>query len=294
MNTHEPTPTRPVLFLIDGHSQIYRAYHAIRGLTGPGGRSTNAVYGFVAMLRKLVADQRPAFIACAFDLAGPTFRSELAVDYKANRPAMPDDLVEQIPYVLRACEALGVPAVSCEGFEADDVIGTLTDRATREGCDVVIVTGDKDMFQLVGDGVRLFNPRDDGTWYDADGVREKFGVPPEQVVDVLALTGDPVDNIKGVPGIGDKGARELITAFGSLDALLDRAEEVTQRKYREALLAGRDLARQSRELARIRRDAPVALEVGSARLPRAGPGGMLRALRRTRVQVAPDRVRAHR
>ena len=261
MSTHEPTPTRPVLFLIDGHSQIYRAYHAIRGLTGPDGRSTNAVYGFVAMLRKLVADQRPALIACAFDLAGPTFRSELAADYKANRPQMPDDLVEQIPYVLRACEALGVPAVSCEGFEADDVIGTLTERATREGCDVVIITGDKDMFQLVGDGVRLFNPRDDGTWYDAEGVREKFGVPPELVVDVLALTGDPVDNIKGVPGVGDKGARELITAFGSLDALLERAGEVTQKKYREALLAGRDLARRSRELARIRRDAPVAIGI---------------------------------
>ena len=121
------------------------------------------------------------------------------------------------------------------------------------------------MFQLVGDGVRVFNPRDDGTWYDAEGVREKFGVPPERVVDVLALMGDPVDNIKGVPGIGDKGARELITAFGSLDGLLERAGEVTQKKYREALLAGADLARQSRELASIRRDVPVAFDVEALR-----------------------------
>jgi DNA polymerase-1 len=265
MNTSDPTPPRPILFLIDGHSQIYRAYHAIRGLTGPGGRSTNAVFGFVAMLRKLIADQRPALIGCAFDLAGPTFRSELAADYKANRPAMPDDLVEQIPYVFRACEALGVPTLSSEGFEADDVIGTLAAQAVRSGIDVVIVTGDKDMFQLVGDGVRVFNPRDDGAWYDADGVREKFGVPPESVVDVLALMGDSVDNIKGVPGIGEKGARELLAAFGSLDALLERAGEVTQKKYREALLAGADLARQSRELARIRRDAPVAFDPDALR-----------------------------
>jgi DNA polymerase-1 len=265
MNTQHATTPRPVLFLIDGHSQIYRAYHAIRGLTGPDGRSTNAVYGFVTMLRKLVADQRPELVACAFDLAGPTFRSALAADYKANRPAMPDDLVAQIPLVHRACDALGVPVLSCEGFEADDVIGTVAERATRGGYDVVIVTGDKDMFQLVGDGVRVFNPRDDGTWYDADGVREKFGVPPALVVDVLALTGDPVDNIKGVPGVGDKGARDLIAAFGSLDALLERAAEVTQKKYREALITGADLARQSRELARIRLDAPIAFDVEAFR-----------------------------
>lgn len=265
MNTQQPTTSRQVLFLIDGHSQMYRAYHAIRGLTGPDGRSTNAVYGFVAMLRKLVTDQRPDLVACAFDLAGPTFRSALAADYKANRPAMPDDLVEQIPYVHRACEALGVPILSCEGFEADDVIGTVAERATREGLDVVVVTGDKDMFQLVGGGVRVFNPRDEGTWYDADGVKEKFGVSPGLVVDALALTGDAVDNIKGVPGIGEKGARDLLGTFGSLDALLERAGEVTQKKYREALLANAGLARQARELARIRRDAPVTFEIEAFR-----------------------------
>ena len=265
MTTERRNSSRPVLFLIDGNSQVYRAYHAIRGLTGPDGRSTGAVYGFVAMLRKLVTDQRPDLVACAFDLAGPTFRSEMAADYKANRPPMPDDLVAQIPYVHRACEALGVPILSCEGFEADDVIGTVAERAVREGYQVAIVTGDKDMFQLVGDGVRVFNPRDDGTWYDAEGVREKFGVPPEFVVDVLALMGDAVDNIKGVPGVGEKGARDLITTFGSLDALLARAGEVQQKKYRESLLAHAELAHQSRELARIRRDAPLQFDVPSFR-----------------------------
>ena len=265
MNTQHDAVEPNVLFLVDGHSQMYRAYHAIRGLTGPDGRSTNAVFGFVAMLRKLIADHRPGLIACAFDLAGPTFRDTLAADYKANRPAMPDDLAEQIPWVHRACEALGVPTVSCEGFEADDVIGTIAARAAAEGYQVVVVTGDKDMFQLVGDRVRVFNPRDEGTWYDADGVKEKFGVAPGQVVDVLALMGDAVDNIKGVPGIGEKGARDLINTYGSLDELLAKAAEVPRKAYREALLAGSDMARQSRQLARLRADAPITFEVETFR-----------------------------
>ena len=265
MTTERRTAARPVLFLIDGNSQVYRAYHAIRGLTGPGGLSTGAVYGFVAMLRKLIADQRPDLVACAFDLAGPTFRDELAADYKANRAPMPDDLVAQIPYVHRACQALGVPILSCPGFEADDVIGTVAERALAGRYQVAIVTGDKDMFQLVRDGVRVFNPRDEGTWYDADGVKEKFGVAPERVVDVLALMGDAVDNIKGVPGIGEKGARELITTFGSLDALIERSGEVAQKRYRESLAQHADMARQSRELATIRRDAPVEFAVEAFR-----------------------------
>jgi DNA polymerase I len=261
MNNPNSAQPHPVLFLIDGNSQMYRAYHAIRGLTGPGGRSTNAVYGFVTMLRKLLADQRPELIACTFDLAGPTFRSSLAADYKANRPAMPGDLAEQIPWVHQACEAMGVPLLACEGYEADDVIGTVTARALTEGYHVVVVTGDKDLFQLVRDGVRVFNPRDEGSWFDADGVREKLGVAPDRVVDVLALMGDSIDNIKGVPGIGEKGARELIGTYGSLDALLERAGEVSQKKYREALLANADAARQSRELATLRTDAPVSFEI---------------------------------
>ncbi len=261
MNHPSRSSAPPLLFLIDGNSQMYRAYHAIRGLTGPDGRSTNAVYGFVTMLRKLVADQQPELIACTFDLAGPTFRSSLAADYKANRPAMPADLAEQIPWVHQACEAMGVPIVACAGFEADDVIATVTRRARAEGYDVAIVTGDKDLFQLVGPGVRVFNPRDEGEWFDADGVRERFGVPPDRVVDVLALTGDSIDNIQGVPGIGDKGARSLIAEYGSLDALLERAADVPQKKYREALLAHTDAARQSRELARLRVDAPCPFEI---------------------------------
>ena len=248
------------LFLIDGSNQMYRAYHAIRGLTGPDGKSTNAVYGFTTMLKKLIADHRPELIAASFDLAGPTFRSDLAADYKANRSPMPPDLAEQIPWVMEACEALGVPILTSERFEADDVIGTLTRQAAEAGYDVAIVTGDKDFFQLVGGPVKVFNPRDDGAWFDAGGVVEKFGVRPEQVVDVLALMGDSVDNIKGVPGIGEKGARDLISQHGNLDTLLAHAAAITQKRYREGLLAHADGARASRELARIRTDVPVAFE----------------------------------
>jgi DNA polymerase-1 len=253
------------LFLIDGSSQMYRAYHAIRGLTGPDGRSTNAVYGFTTMLRKLIADHRPELIAASFDLAGPTFRDQISAEYKANRAPMPPDLAEQVPLVREACEALGVPVLTYAGFEADDVIGTLATAAHAQGYHVAIVTGDKDFFQLVGPGIRVYNPRDEGTWYDADGVKEKFGVRPDQVVDAIALMGDTIDNIKGVPGIGEKGARDLIATYGTLDALLDAASTVAQKRYREALLANAESARSSRELARIRTDVPVAFDPDAVR-----------------------------
>ena len=250
-------PSRPRLFLVDGNSQMYRAYHAIRGLTGPDGRSTNAVFGFITMLRKLVAEQAPELVAAAFDLKGPTFRHELAADYKANRRPMPDDLVEQVPHVHEACAALGVPLVTREGFEADDVIGSLAARAVAADLDVVIVTGDKDFFQLVDERVQVFNPRDDGAWFDAAAVREKFGVRPDQVVDVLALMGDASDNVKGVPGVGEKSARALLAEFGSLDRLLERAPELSKKKLRTALTEHAGDARRSRELVRIRVDAPI-------------------------------------
>ena len=222
--------TPPRLFLIDGSSQMYRAYHAIRGLTGPDGKSTNAVYGFVTMLRKLINDHQPQYIAASFDLAGPTFRDEIATDYKANRAPMPGDLAEQIPWVHEACEAMGVPILTSQRYEADDVIGTLATKAVAAGFEVAIVTGDKDFFQLVRDGIKVYNPKDEGTWFDAAGVKEKFGVAPEQVVDVLALMGDSIDNIKGVPGIGEKGARDLIATYGRSTTLLAHAGEVTNKR----------------------------------------------------------------
>lgn len=263
------TPRR--LFLIDGSSQMYRAYHApVRTAEGgflrnAQGRPTNAVYIFVTMLRKLLNEQQPQYIAASFDLPGRTFRDDLVADYKANRAPMPDELAEQIPMVHAACEALGVPILTSQRYEADDVIGTLTEKAAAAGFEVVIVTGDKDFFQLVRDGIKVYNPKEEGTWYDAEGVKEKFGVAPEQVVDVLALMGDTIDNIKGVPGIGDKGARELIATYGTLENLLAHAAEIKSKRYREGLLGHADDARQSQVLARIRTDVPVEFDPDALR-----------------------------
>ena len=264
-------PSKPIVYLIDGSSQMYRAFHApVRSAEGgllhnAQGRPTNAVYIFVTMLRKLLNEHTPELIAASFDLPGRTFRDDLVADYKANRKPMPDELAGQIPMVHAACEALGVPILTSERYEADDVIGTLAEQAAATGFDVVIVTMDKDFFQLVRPGVRVFNPREEGSWYDSDGVKDKFGVAPEQVVDVLALMGDTIDNIKGVPGIGDKGARELIETYGSVDNLLAHATEVKNKRYREGLQQHADDARRSRELAKIRTDVPVTFDPAAVR-----------------------------
>jgi DNA polymerase I len=258
--------TRPTMFLIDGSSQMYRAYHAFRGrgLSNQEGHTTHAVYVFVTMLRKLIADHHPTYLAASFDLAGRTFRDDLAADYKATRSAMPDDLAEQIAWVHEACEAMGVPIITAAGYEADDVIGTVALRAVASGFDVAIVSIDKDFFQLVREGITIYDPREDGAWFDEAGVVEKFGVKPSQVVDVLALVGDTSDNVAGVPGIGKKGAIDLVTAFGSLDALLDRSAELKP-KQREALQTHREDALTSRTLVTIRTDVPLDVDFEALR-----------------------------
>jgi DNA polymerase-1 len=259
-------PARRTLFLIDGSSQMYRAYHAFRGrgLSNQEGHTTHAVYVFVTMLRKLVADHHPEYMAASFDLAGPTFRDQLVTDYKANRAAMPDDLAEQIKWVHEACEAMGVPILTAAGYEADDVIGTVAMRARSQGFDVAIVSIDKDFFQMVGPGIRVYDPREDGAWFDSDGVVQKFGVRPELVTDVLALVGDTSDNVAGVPGIGKKGAVDLVTQFGGLDAMLERLAELKP-KQREALAANRGEALRSRELVTIRTDVPLDVHLEALR-----------------------------
>ena len=289
-----------MLYLIDGSSQMYRAYHApVRTAEGgllrnAQGTPTNAVYIFVNMLRKLLNEHQPEFIAASFDLPGRTFRDELVDDYKANRAPMPGELAQQIPMVHAACEALGVPILTSERYEADDVIGTLALKAVAAGFEVAIVTMDKDFYQLVGDHIRVYNPRDEGTWYDAEGVKEKFGVAPDHVVDVLALMGDTIDNIKGVPGVGEKGARELIVQYGSLDNLLAHAAEVKNKRYREGLLGNMDAARQSRELARIRIDVPVEFDAEQLRYRAGSREARLRDLQRARLPRARQGIRAHR
>ncbi|HEY6547261.1 MAG TPA: 5'-3' exonuclease H3TH domain-containing protein, partial [Vicinamibacteria bacterium] len=231
------------LYLIDGSAQFHRAYHAIRGLATSRGLPTNATYGFTTMLRKLYEDEKPEYVAISFDVPGPTFRHEEYKEYKANRRKMDDDLAVQIPYVRRVCEVYRLPILDVPGFEADDVIATLTRQATEQGFQVVVVSGDKDLLQLVDDKVQVLNPGREGMGavrYDVKKVEEKWGVPPARVVDILALMGDSVDNIPGVPGIGDKGARDLIREFGSVEAALERADEVKRAAYREGLKAHRE------------------------------------------------------
>ncbi|MBZ5565895.1 MAG: hypothetical protein LAP13_26180, partial [Acidobacteriia bacterium] len=268
------------LFLIDAMSLIFRAFFAPMqtALVSPGGLPTKAVYIFVRTLRKLLKDHRPDFVAVAFDLAAPTFRDQLFAEYKANRPAFPEDLGVQLPYVRRFCKALGLPLSEREGFEADDVIGTLAKVGAAQGQDVFIVSGDEDLFQLVSDRVRVVKPSrsasDGETLCDVEKVKEILGVEPSQVVDWLALTGDPSDNIPGarpLPGqepvlaegekkrsyIGPKGATEIIRQFGTLEKALENFGMVSKASYRDALRDFRNEALLSKELAKIRTDVPL-------------------------------------
>src|SRR5262245_44289891 len=224
-----PDPSR-ALYLIDGSNNLYRAFHAIRELRNSRGLPTNATYGFVNMLRKLLKDFQPHALAVLFDTPDPTFRHAQFAGYKADRPPTPDQLLVQIPYVKRVLEALRIPTFEVPGWEADDLIGTLARRAKDAGLHAVIVATDKDLLQLVGEGISYYHPVRDA-FYDAADVERVFGVRPEQVPDVLALWGDLSDNIPGVPGIGDKGAKDLIRRFGNLEALLAGAAQVENRRY---------------------------------------------------------------
>ena len=204
---------RPRIFLIDSFGFIFRAYHARARSGAPPmrtatGLSTEAVYIFTNMLRKLAKTYKPEYIAAVFESIGPTLREQEFAEYKANRTAMPDDLAEQIPYVRKVLDGMRVPILQFAGYEADDVIATLARRAEASGYEVVIVSSDKDLLQLVTDRVSMLNPAKDDLWYDPAKVEEFMGVRPEQVADLLALKGDSVDNIPGAPGIGDKGARD--------------------------------------------------------------------------------------
>jgi DNA polymerase-1 len=218
------------------------------------------------MLRKLILEEKPEYLAVVFDTGEPTFRHEVFPEYKANRTEMPDDLALQIPYIHRVCEALGVPVLAISGYEADDVIGTLARRAAEQGMDVVIVSNDKDLCQLVSENIRILRAdRQTYVYLDEKGVQERLGVRPDQVVDLLALWGDSTDNIPGAPGIGEKGAVQLIRQFGSLEQVLANWEKVEKRSYRESLRDHRDLILTSRELVTIRTDLPLDIELDRLR-----------------------------
>src|SRR5712692_3985183 len=267
------------LFLIDTFGFIFRAYHARARSGAPPmrtgkGVSTEAVFIFNNMLRKLAKTYKPTSIAAVYECAGPTLREQQYTAYKANRTEMPPDLSEQLPYIRRIIEAMRIPILEYPGFEADDVIGTISRRAEQAGFEVVIVSSDKDMLQLVTDRVAMLNPAKDDTWYDPATVQAFMGVKPAQVADLLALKGDSIDNIPGAPGIGDKGARDLIEKFGSVEAALDRAAEVERKMYRESLENNRERILMSKRLATIETAVPIQFSVDMVKAREPDPAAL--------------------
>jgi len=270
------------IFLIDAFGFIFRAYHArarsgVPPMRTTTGLSTEAVYIFNNMVRKLSKQHNPPYIAAVFESGEPTHRVQEFPEYKANRAEAPPDLAEQIPYVRRVLEAMNIPVLEYPGFEADDVIGTLARRAEQAGLEVVIVSSDKDMMQLVTGRVSMLNPAKDDGWYDPEKVKAFLGVRPDQVAGLLALKGDAIDNIPGAPGIGDKGARDLMERFGSLDAVLERAAEVERKAYRESLQNNVERIRMSQRLATISTDVPVEFSLDAVKA-RPVDEGQLKAL----------------
>src|SRR6202020_738448 len=277
------------VFLLDAMSFIFRAYHAMqrqRPMSTRTGVPTAATFVFVNMINKLRRDFQPEFFAAVFDVSGAVFRDERArsigtvrkwniktqtfdeidyAGYKANRTEMPPDLAQQLPFIRRALEAFRIPILQSEGFEADDVIGTLARQAAEQDHDVFVVSNDKDMLQLVTGRVKVLNPVKDNLILDRDKVVEVLGVAPEQVIDVMALRGDSIDNIPGAPGIGDKGSVELIQQFGSVEGALDRADEVKKKTYRESLQNNRDNILLSKELVTIHTAVPIEFSLDAMR-----------------------------
>ena len=258
------------LFLIDTFGLIFRAYHARARSGAPAmrtraGLQTEAVFIFNNMLRKLLEDQRPDYLAAVYESLEPTFRDEIYQDYKANRTAPPEEFTLQLPYIRQLLEALRIPILEYPRFEADDVIGALARRGAEQGLDVYVVTSDKDLMQLVGDRVWVLNPAKDSLVYDAGKVKEFMGVAPHQVADLLALKGDAIDNIPGAPGIGDKGAKDLVERFGSVEGALEHAAEVERKMYRESLQNHRDQILLSKKLATIDTTVPIDLDLEAVR-----------------------------
>lgn len=247
------------LYIIDGNSYIYRAFYAIRGLSTSSGLPTNAVFGFANMLLKIIKEKSPELLAVAFDPKGPTRRHIEFKDYKAQRPPMPKDLVPQVAYIHRLVSAFRIPVFMIEGQEADDVIATLAARARERGIEVTIVTGDKDIMQLVGTGITVYDTLKERV-YGPKEVEERFGVHPEKMVEIMGLMGDASDNIPGVPGIGEKTAQALIKQYGSIEAVLAHAKEIAKPKLRQSLIEHAELARKSRELARLKTDLPIPID----------------------------------
>ncbi|KPJ62168.1 MAG: hypothetical protein AMS15_04860 [Planctomycetes bacterium DG_23] len=252
-------------FLIDGHSHLYQAFYAIKNLTSPQGEPVNAVYGFTAMIRKLLREKQPDYIAVVFDSRGPTFRHQEFEDYKATRKPMPEDMAPQIPLIKEVLEALGIAVFAKQGFEADDIIGTLAKYAEKEGVETLIVTRDKDVDQLLSPLVKKYDSKTDQV-YDQEALKEEKRIEPRQVTDMMALAGDTSDNVPGVPGIGPKTALELVREFGDLESVLSHIDKISGKKRREMLEEFSEQARKCLGLVKIDTDVPLEVDFDECRL----------------------------
>lgn len=246
------------LLLVDAYSQIYRAFYAIRSLTSPAGQPVNAIFGFTKMLKKMQADHAPTHLGVVFDLGAPQERLALLPSYKEHRPPTPPELDQQLPAIRNVLDALGLPVIEREGVEADDIIATLAHRAVADGAEVLIATNDKDFMQLVRPGIRIL--RNEGEPVTAAEVRSRYGVEPAQMVDFLSLVGDAVDNIPGVPGIGEKTAADLLTRYGSLDNLLSQIATLPKPKLRAALAERAAQLDLNRKLITLQTDLPLPID----------------------------------
>ncbi|MFQ5904284.1 MAG: 5'-3' exonuclease H3TH domain-containing protein [Candidatus Binatia bacterium] len=261
---------RSRLYLIDGSSYIFRAFFALPPMSNSNELPTQAIYGFTTMILKFLKEFQPEFLAVVFDKGRDTFRNEIYHEYKSNRPEAPADLIPQFPYTRKVLQAMNIPALELEGFEADDLIATLAKNFTSQETEVVIVSGDKDLMQLVGDTTRILDTMK-SRWIGVEEVKEKFGVEPHQVVEVMGLMGDPVDNIPGIKGIGEKTAIPLIQKFQSLENLFDHLDDLNKvgikssTRVRKALMEGKEDALMSRKLATVRTDVPIHVELEELR-----------------------------
>jgi DNA polymerase I len=248
------------LYLIDGNSYVYRAYYAIRDLSNSKGFPTNAVYGFTNMLLKIIREKKPDSIVVSFDSPVPTERHKIYEEYKAQRPETPSDLIRQIPYIRRMIAAFNIKIFEIPGYEADDILGTIAQKGASKGLDVFIVTGDKDMLQIVNANIKVYDPMKD-TVFDEQYVREKFGIKPERIPEFMALTGDAVDNIPGIKGVGEKTARELLTQFDNLEDLLSNTAEIKKEKLSRLVSDNTDIVRLSQKLATLDNSVPIEIDI---------------------------------
>lgn len=267
------------LFLVDAMAHVYRAFYApMVRMNAPSGIPTKVPFLFANILRRLIKDYRPDYIGIVFDTRQPTFRDKLFESYKAHRPPMPDEMSVQLPYVRRLCEAMCMPIVEMDGYEADDVIGTLAKKAAAENLDVLVISNDKDMMQLVNSGVRILRTGTGGakadTIVDAKKVEELLGVPPDKVIDLMALLGDTIDNIPGAKGIGEKGAAELIQKYGAVENALAKADEVPNKRYREALQQQKEQVMMSKQLASIETAVPLELDLEKLKMCDPDPAAL--------------------